>query len=213
LPDGRVDIFFTTSASPSFRIVLKGLESGLNKNTFASKTVIFAVSLKLLGVEYILEKPIADLIDGARVLPPGLWGVTLNDLNDFDSFCAKVCDVLLNAIPEHVDPRKQKLFDLVYESKGEATVAEISKTANWNARQINRYFRDWFGLSLKTYCNILRFRASFGHIKQGKLLLEQNYADQAHFIREVKKYSGTTPGELRKNEHDRFVQLFVLPKK
>ncbi len=34
---------------------------------------------------------------------------------------------------------------------------------------MNRYFNQEYGISLKTYCNILRFRASFRHIKEGKL--------------------------------------------
>lgn len=78
---------------------------------------------------------------------------------------------------------------------------------------MNRYFNQTFGLSLKAYCNILRFRASIEHIKQGKLFPELNFSDQAHFIKEVKKLSGVVPKELSKNENDRFIQLSTLTKK
>jgi AraC-like DNA-binding protein len=63
---------------------------------------------------------------------------------------------------------------------------------------------------LKAYANILRFRASFEQLHRGELYPEQNFADQSHFIREVKKLSGVTPKELNKNKNDRFIQFSVL---
>ena len=36
---------------------------------------------------------------------------------------------------------------------------------------------------------------------------QTDYFDQAHFIKEIKKYTGTTPKELHKNKNDRFLQL------
>jgi AraC-like DNA-binding protein len=92
------------------------------------------------------------------------------------------------------------------------TVKELSENVYWSSRQINRYFNDKFGISLKKFCTILRFKASFQHIKEGKLFPEQNFADQAHFIREVKKLTGFTPKELCKNQNDRFVQFSTLTK-
>jgi AraC-like DNA-binding protein len=89
----------------------------------------------------------------------------------------------------------------------------MSEQVHWSSRQINRYFNQLFGLSLKAYCNILRFRASFQHIKEGKLFPEQNFTDQAHFIKEIKKFSGVLPKELSKNKDDRFIQFSTLTKK
>ncbi len=76
--------------------------------------------------------------------------------------------------------------------------------------QINRYFNQQFGISLKTYCNILRFGASFKHISEGKLFPEQNLADQNHFIKEIKKFAGVTPKVLSKNKDDRFVNISAI---
>ena len=80
----------------------------------------------------------------------------------------------------------------------------------WSKRQISRYFKNRFGLSLKAYCNILRYRASFQQLKEQQLYPEQDYADQAHFIRDVKKYSGVTPKKLAENKNGRFIQLSTL---
>src|SRR6187551_2773962 len=107
----------------------------------------------------------------------------------------------------------QKLFDLIYSSNGSLPVKELSDKVFWSSRQINRYFNEQFGISLKAYCNILRFRASFSHIKDGKLFPHENFADQSHFIKEVKKLSGVSPKELKRNQNDRFIQFSTLPPK
>ena len=113
-------------------------------------------------------------------------------------------------LPAAIDERKRKLFELIYASNGEMSVKELSEKVYWSSRQINRYFNQQFGLSLKAYCNILRFRKSLEHIAQGKLFPELNFTDQTHFIKEIKKFSGVVPKELSKNKNDRFVLLSVL---
>jgi len=115
-------------------------------------------------------------------------------------------------LPGAIDERKRNLFELIFTTNGEISVKELSERIFWSERQINRYFNQQFGLSLKTYCNILRFQASLLHIKQGELYPQLNFADQSHFIKEIKKLSGVSPKELHKNENDRFLQ-FLVPDK
>ena len=87
-------------------------------------------------------------------------------------------------------------------TNGAITVKEFSEKIGWSSRQINRYFNHQFGLSLNAFCKILRFRASLDHIAKGKLFPEMNFADQTHFIKEIKKFSGVVPKELFKNKND-----------
>jgi AraC-like DNA-binding protein len=89
-------------------------------------------------------------------------------------------------------------FELIYAENGSMPVKELSEKVFWSSRQINRYFNEQFGLSLKAYCNILRFRASFEHIKEGKLFPQQNFADQSHFIKAFKEFAGYSPREFQK---------------
>jgi len=97
----------------------------------------------------------------------------------------------------------------LYDTQGSLKIQEYSQKSYWTSRQINRYFTEWFGLSLKEYCNILRFRSSIDQIKEGKFFPEQHYSDQPHFIREIKKFTGVTPKELFKRQNDRFIQISV----
>ncbi|RKO69415.1 AraC family transcriptional regulator [Sphingobacterium puteale] len=214
LPDGRVDLFLFCSPADGFRILLLGL--GTQPHEQASipvDCVMFCISLKLLAVEYILQESIADIINSGKLLKEDFWGFSEQDLQNFDRFIEKSTQLLLSVLPTVIDKRKQKLFDLIYKSKGSVTVSELSEKVCWTSRQINRYFNQWFGLSLKAYSNILRFRASLDHIAQGKLFPEEHFFDQNHFIKEIKKFAGVVPKELLKNKNDRFILLSSLTSK
>lgn len=210
LPDGRIDLFFAQSMTEPFHITLSGIETRADKAILAANTRMFAVSFKLLAIEYIIDQPVSDLLDYAKLLPVDFWDFNSTDLQDFDLFCEKASRKIQSFLPDETDNRKRKLFDLIYSSNGAMTVKELSEKVSWSSRQINRYFNQQFGISLKAYCNILRFRASFPHIKEGKLFPEQNFADQSHFIKEVKKLAGVLPKELKQNQDDRFIQFSTL---
>ena len=213
LPDGRVDMTFSQSATEPFHMVRSGLETYPEQVILAPRTFIFAISFKLLATEYVFHDRISNLLNYAEYLPEGFWGFDINDLKDFDLFCKKASQKIQSLLPTEIDGRKRKLFDLIYSSKGALTVKELSESVYWSSRQINRYFNQQYGLSLKTYCSILRFRASLEHLALGKLSPELNFADQSHFIKEIKKFSGVVPKELLKNKNDRFIQFSVLAPK
>lgn len=213
LPDGRIDLFFSYSNIEPFHCTLIGLETAPTQIQFSAKTKTFAISFKLLASEYVLKTAITDLINEAKILPNDFWDFTQDDLNNFDEFCSKSTTKIHKLLNKKVDERKLQLFNLIYQTQGSATVKELSEKVFWTSRQINRYFNKQFGISLKTYCNILRFRASFQHLKDGKLFPEMNFADQAHFIKEVKKFAGVIPKDLSKNENDRFIQFSTLTTK
>ncbi|KMQ68810.1 transcriptional regulator [Chryseobacterium sp. FH2] len=207
LPDGRIDLILSQSPSEPFKISLLGIATQPDEAIIAPKSLMFAVGFKPLAAEYIFEHSIASMLDTGKILPNDFWDFNANDLNDFETFCKKASRKIQSLIPKEMDSRKQKLFELLYASKGEITVKELSEKVFWSSRQINRYFNQQFGLSLKVYCNILRFRTSLEHIAKGKLFPELDFADQNHFIKQVKKFSGVVPKELFKHKNDRFVLL------
>ncbi|MBS1633996.1 MAG: helix-turn-helix transcriptional regulator [Bacteroidetes bacterium] len=213
LPDGLVDILLSKSATEPFRISQLGGLTQYEQATVPANSLIFCISFKLLSVEYIIGEPVSDIVDSGKPLPVDFWGFSERDLQDFELFVQKATRKILSLIPEDIDERKRKLFELIYTTKGAITVKELSEKVFWSSRQINRYFRHQFGISLKAYCNILRFRASLEHIAKGQLFPEATFFDQTHFIKEVKKFSGVVPKELSKNKNDRFILLSVMKRK
>jgi len=213
LPDARIDLLFSQSPAEPFHVVFLGIGTNPEEATLPAHSVIFAVSFRLLAMEYVFHDTASGLLNGAKSLPADFWDFNTTDLEDFEACCRKASQKIAASLPKETDGRKQTLFDLIYSSDGSLPVKELSERSFWSSRQINRYFHQQYGLSLKTYCSILRFRASFPQIREGKLFPQQAFADQSHFIREVKKYAGVLPKELSKNEDGRFVQFSVLGRK
>lgn len=214
LPDGKVDLIFIASDNEPFKTLLMDLDRQPFQGTFPAKTTVFAISFKLLALEYVLETSIAELQSQPKQLSDNYWDISICDLNDFEIFVNNISKKIKNILStKKIDEKKRLLFEYIYLSNGEMPVKELSEKSFWTSRDINRYFNKYVGLSLKAYCNILRFKASLPQIKKGDFFPEQKFADQNHFIRNVKKYSGVTPKELNRNENDRFVLLLDFPKK
>jgi AraC-like DNA-binding protein len=213
LPDGLIDVLLFKSATEPFKIAQLGGLTQFEQAKVSANSVIFCISFKLLAVEYIFRENISEIVNSGKLLPEGFWGFTENDLLDFELFVHKATQTIRSLIPKEIDERKRKLFELIYATKGTITVKELSEKVFWSSRQINRYFNQQFGISLKAYCNILRFRASLEHIADGRLFPEENFFDQNHFIKEVKKFSGVVPKELSKNKNDRFILLSAIRQK
>ena len=210
MPDGRIDLICMQTGLAPFQITLIGLETVPEQTIIPPHTLAFKVSFKPLGVEYILQTSIADLLNSAKKLPKDFWDINTEDFKEFDAFIYKITQKIATLLPDKIDERKLQLFELIYASNGEMKVKDLSEKISWSSREINRYFNKQFGLSLNAFCKILRFKASLEHIAQGKLYPELNFTDQTHFIKEIKKFSGVVPSELLKNKDDRFILLSVL---
>lgn len=210
LPDGYFDLMFHSINDQPFEVLFSGLWTKEISYIIPANSLTIGISFKLLAVDYLFKHSISSFVDKEGRLPGSLWDLSLTDL-DFDHFVQHALQQIRSAINTDIDPRKQQLFSMLYNSNGTTSVASISQNTHWSMRQISRYFKDRFGISLKAYSNILRYRASFQHLKEKHLYPEQNYADQAHFIRDVKKYSGVTPKKLAENKNGRFIQLSTLP--
>jgi len=213
IPNGRIDLSFSKTTDRQFRVSLLGLETKPKLMPRQNISGFFAINFNPLAVEYIFHNSIADILNKGKALPDNFWNFNMDDLNDFDAFCAKASQKIQSLLPEKIDERKRRLFELIFATNGEMSIKELSENIFWSERQINRYFNLQFGLPVKAYCNILRFQASLPHIREGKLFPQLNFTDQSHFIKEIKKLSGVSPKELFKNENDRFLQFQVIDKK
>jgi AraC-like DNA-binding protein len=211
IPNGKIDVLFSQTSGNELRVFLMGIETK-PKPAKPDVSNFFAISFNPLAVEYILRQSIAPIVNSAQALPNNFWDFCVDDLNDFDAFCAKASQKIHSLVPKEIDERKRFLFELILAANGEISIKELSEKVLWSERQINRYFNQQFGLSTKAYCNILRFQASLQHIQEGTLFPQLNFTDQSHFIKEIKKLSGVSPKELFKNQNDRFLQFLVYNK-
>lgn len=214
LPDGYFDVLLRSHHPGSHARAMTGLWTRPVACLVPAGARALAVSFKALAAEYVFGNPIRFLLDEEGRLPEGSEGLFPVEAVDFQSFVLEVSRRLAARLAgKDIDERKSTLFPLLYTSQGTLSVGEMAASVFWHPRQINRYFNKWFGIPLKSFASILRYRASFDRIHDHDLSGNLSYADQAHFIREVKRYSGVTPGELADNKKDRFIQLETLHRK
>ncbi len=211
VPDGKIDVAVLVMEDGSFEIFISGIFTGPVIKPPFPKSKMFVMSFHPVAAEYIFKQSFAELKNNRQKLPAGYWGFCKEDLTDLKHFYEKACHLISLKLKKEVDPRKLKLFELIYSSKGAVTVNELAEQAGWSSRQMNRYFNNWLGISLKAYLNMIRFSNSMKQLKNGNFYPELNYGDQSHFIREVKKFAGAKPTILNKNENDRFIQLSMMP--
>lgn len=209
MPDGYFDLLCSQNGQ-TFKFYLIGLSTKPAEYLVQAHTKTFAISFKLPAAEYIFKKSIVPLLNKKNQLPQNFWGISKLCLDSFDRFTGDLSDKISDAKDEEIDKRKEKLFKIIYSNNGMINIADTAEAVYWSRRQINRYFQHWFGISMKEYCQILRYRSTFNQINEGELYPQSKYADQSHFIREVKKYSSTTPKRLFRNKNGRFIQLSTL---
>jgi AraC-like DNA-binding protein len=77
------------------------------------------------------------------------------------------------------------------------SVRTAASMVELSARQLERLFKDSFGLSPKEYVRILRFRRAIRSVGEGETLAAaaaaSGYADQSHFTREARSLMGQNP--------------------
>lgn len=94
-------------------------------------------------------------------------------------------------------------------------VERMAQLACLSRKQFERVFFNAVGMKPKEYSNVARFQKSLWLMQNGNrnfadIAYTCGYADQSHFIRECRRYSGTTPAELLKIQPV-YSDLFASP--
>ncbi|MEX0708275.1 MAG: helix-turn-helix domain-containing protein [Woeseia sp.] len=105
------------------------------------------------------------------------------------------------------------LHDIV-DRHGIAAIGELARRHDLNSRQLHRLFMKVVGIPPKHYAKIVQTNAVIGALIKHdeaqikELALEHGYFDQAHFIRDFRRFVGTNPtGFLR--SRSQFLRTFL----
>lgn len=111
------------------------------------------------------------------------------------------------------DARFEYSVSAIWNSRGLLSIAELSQDLGLSDRWLRNIFAERLGLSPKTFASLVRFQACFQALLHDKHDFLENqqfhdfYYDQAHFIREFKRYLGNTPAKYSalQNELDKII--------
>ena len=93
-------------------------------------------------------------------------------------------------------------------SMGMGSYQELLENVPIGKRQLQRQFKNSFGITVRDYIRLLRVNAIHEQMANAKdasltqISYNLNFADQSHFIKEYRKYHNTTPTEFtRQADH------------
>ncbi|WP_336513829.1 helix-turn-helix transcriptional regulator [Pollutibacter soli] len=102
----------------------------------------------------------------------------------------------------HSDKLIIEAVKLIYDSKGAIRISELNKKLLISQSPFEKRFRKLVGTSPKKFASIVRFNSVLKDLSCGKsltdLCYENNFFDQAHFIKDFRQYTGNTPEQFRR---------------
>ncbi len=102
---------------------------------------------------------------------------------------------------------------LILETNGSLSLNKIRDKIQISERALERYFKEYIGLSPKFYCRIIRFSHIFKLVSNenpnwSEIAQQAGFYDQAHFIKDFKEFTGEEPSKHGFTE-DNAANLFL----
>ncbi len=108
--------------------------------------------------------------------------------------------LLTHLAPVTRDPLLARAFHYLRQSNGRISMVALADNLHCSQSLMEKRFRNGLGLTAKKLASLIRFNATVYHHAPEMPLTEKAYSsgyfDQAHFIREVKTYTGQSPRQL-----------------
>jgi AraC-like DNA-binding protein len=91
---------------------------------------------------------------------------------------------------------------LIYRSKGTVRIKELNEKLFISQSPFEKRFRKVVGTTAKKFASIVRFNSVLDNLSETKTLTEicyeNNFFDQAHFIKDFKQFTGDTPENFKR---------------
>lgn len=93
-------------------------------------------------------------------------------------------------------------------AKGNVTLSNFPRELYISESNFERAFKQMVGISPKLYTRITRFQSSLSQLRNRQyqqlsdIAFENHYADQSHFIREFKAFTGIVPNHFHRQTNE-----------
>lgn len=105
---------------------------------------------------------------------------------------------------QNLDFHIRQAIESIIHTKGQESIRSIAEKSNLNMRTFERRFLKETGLPPKQFAKIIQFQASLEQLtvkdytKLTDIVYQNGYADQSHFTRVFKAFTGKTPKAFKK---------------
>lgn len=201
LPDACIDLIIDLQNRVA---VFSGFSKNTEKISLEGNVNFIGVRFKPGSIHMLYDIP------GDQVMDHTLMFDTLESQFDITPvFNAPTIDMQLNIIKRYLmykiktshNTHYTKLVDALYHNPTAQHVSDIALSLGYEKRQLQRVFFKNYGVSPKVLLNILRLHKCLSLLfddskTMQNIALECGFYDQAHFIKEIKKYTGISPTVL-----------------
>ncbi len=169
---------------------------------------MIAVVFQPVGAKAFFNMPMIELNE-QNIAISNLGDPQLTELGEklTDTVAPETCVLLIEQflfkrlyrLPDYNLKRVHAVIQSIY--NGQQNIDILAQTACLGYKQFKRVFAEYIGANPKDYLRVVRFQKAL-HILQTRtntnltqLTYECGFYDQAHLVKEFKRFSGYTPGE------------------
>ena len=208
LPDGCFDLVVDINPREGNAVILTGIWDKRIEVTFGKGQITVGCRFYPAAIDVFFRCRVADFNNSSVTFAEAMLktdsGTDLAEL-----WTIKDAEVLLSYLDGCFTMMKisatgeADLLLRMQEKDPEQSIGDFARTTGLSSRQLHRHYRNRFGISPKTYCSIQRFIRAKGLLAHDEdldladIALQCHYYDQAHFIKEFKRFSGITPAAYR----------------
>lgn len=234
VPDGEVKLIFPYQGGigctigdgerwhPESRLIVSGMRDAPGELRFPAGVGAVVAVLRGDALHRLTGVPQLEItnrtLDGAELFGR-VARLSEQELLDAKSATARV-QLLGELLQQLMRPthRDDASFDYaltrLYRAHGRLRVDGLARELGWSRRRLTRAFGDRVGLSPKRVAGVLRFHRVYKHLTRtppervDRRIIYDHYFDQSHFLKDFRRYSGTTP---RSYEPDADYGRFYVP--
>jgi AraC-like DNA-binding protein len=199
------------SAAPLPSAVLTGLRLKARRMETPPGGGVLVAKFTATGAAAFLDLPLHHLFDTIvpleQLLPVREVEQLVDEVrraSDAGQRVAALERFLLRRLRPRLDPLVTEAVRLLRLSPGDARIGEVAPRLGVSQEVLEKRFRQQVGGTPKLFASILRFRrAVAAHRPErdlGRLALEAGYYDQAHFNRQFRAITGSSPRALLASE-------------
>ena len=144
------------------------------------------------------EAPLNEVIHDSDIIEKIHLGKSFEErINIFDDFAQKY--IIDNG---KITDFTNYVYRAICYSRGNMRMEDITSYTGYSERYVRKKFKEFYGIAPKRFSSIIRFQNSlqmllnFNKCEFSDVVYDSGFYDQAHFIREFKKFAATTPSSF-----------------
>lgn len=211
VPDGSIDLLFNIGEDKVTTYIsgtvfgVKAWELGTEDRCFG---VRFQPGQGVLPKELSMDMLVNDDIE----IDGDLFGDHLTekiamakDIRERSEIFKETYENLIYSRNSFSDKEKinEYLVSRITRSKGQINMHDLEEETNYSACYLRRVFKNFHSISPKQFAQYIRFQVLLDMMKKDgmrydEMALECGYYDEAHMMKEFKRYAGVTPEQYKK---------------